>query len=325
MASELVSFASISHAMADSSQQPIRRSSEPASSPPSSEKSVFPSFLHLRSRRSELPPNPPAEPTDPQWYDLIVDFESRAPPRVPNPPTTPPSSPALTTATRNVECSFMIALTTVIWYFGRVFRLDAFLLLFYPLPTMYISSKWGPYYANLTLISTLVFIFLIVGPIYAQLFFLNSGLLILAYSYTLHLNWTFLPVLLAGAAAKAIGLFLNVKWVSFILKHNSWKYLTEQTRALLISISNFINWITRSSALSAPSLSAIQIGIVTIITLHSLYHVFCTLLVTSLFLRKLSQQGRLKKVPPQVPGMEWLIKRSQAAQGPKQSTSAPPD
>lgn len=316
MASESLSFATLTHARADSSQQPFQPSTQPSSAPPSSKKRFSLPSLHLRSRRSHLEPKPPAAPTDSEWYDLILEFESRAPRRIPNPPTTPPSSQGLTTATRNVECAFMIAITTVVWYLGRVFRLDAFLLLFYPLPTMYISSKWGPYYANLTLISTLVFIFLIVGPIYAQLFFLNSGLLILAYSYTLHLNWPFLPVLLSGAAAKALGLILNLKWVSFILKHNSWKYLTEQTRALLVSISNFINWITKSSALSAPSLPAIQIGIITIITLHSLYHVFCTLLVSSLFLRKLSQQGRLKKVPPRVPGLEWLLQRSQAAEGP---------
>lgn len=205
----------------------------------------------------------------------------------------------------------MTALSTAIWHAGRVFRLDSLLLLFYPIPTMYVAARWGLHSANVTLITTVLFIFITVGPFYAKAFVLNSGLLAAAYARGLWYRWPFAGLLMAGACAKMVGLFLGLKWSSLILGFDAWSVVTEQTKALLGAIIAAINWLARRQLLSPPGLGAVRSAVAAVLALHSLYHVFCTLLVATLFLRLAAKEGRLERPPPNVPGLEWLIQRSE--------------
>lgn len=47
-----------------------------------------------------------------------------------------------------------------------------------------------------------------------------------------------------------------------------------------------------------------------VIGLQSVYHVFCKLVVATLFLRDQKMGSELQKLPPDIPGLEYLIERN---------------
>lgn len=204
----------------------------------------------------------------------------------------------------------MTALTTAVWFVGRVLRLDSLLLLFYPIPSMYIAARWGVKASDVSLFTTVLFIAITVGPFYAKSFVLNSALLAATYARGLWYGWPFWALLLAGACAKAMGLLIGLKWMSLILRYDAWVVVTQQTSGLLHAVVRGVNWVARRKLLHAPGMTAVKWGVGAVVVLHAVYHVFCTLLVATLLLRAAVKEGRLERVPPRVPGLEWLIQRS---------------
>lgn len=176
---------------------------------------------------------------------------------------------------------------------------------------MYIAARWGVKASDISLMTTILFIAITVGPFYAKAFVLNSALLAATYARGVYYGWPFCALLLAGACAKAVGLLIGVKWMSLILRYDAWAVLTEQTRGLLGAMAHAVNWVARRELLHAPGLAAVRWAVGVVMALHALYHVFCTLVVASLLMRAAVKEGRLERVPPRVPGLEWLIERSE--------------
>lgn len=287
-----------------------------ASINPSSKPSPTSSPSKPPKRRFRLPFLPSPKPNRPppvpasEWRALIAEFESRAPPRVAPSRPSLPSDPSFRSTYSLVECAFMTALTTAMWYFGRVLKLDVFLMLLYPIPTMYISAKWGMWQATVTLGASVVFIFLTVGPLYAVLYMLNSGLLAWVYAKGVCDGWRFWKLLLGGGIAKGIGLTLMLKLTGSILKYDVWKAVTLQTKLMLEGMVRAIMWLLRRKGEFVVSLGMVHWGVGAVIVLHSVYHVFCTLVMATLFLRDQKMRGELEKTPPTIPGLEYLIERS---------------
>lgn len=202
----------------------------------------------------------------------------------------------------------MTALTATLWYFGRMLRMDAFLLLFYPLPTMYAGARFGLLYSDLTLFCSTFLIFTIMGPIYAGLFFLNTGLLTIAYSRALWYRAGWKVALLAGSVAKGVGLALQLAWVSVILRYNAWKAAALQVTIMLRFFGKVVNKIAGRVVCGEPGVKTVQVGLSVVVALHSFYHVMFTLITIALLLKKLGPQ--LVREPPEVPGVSWLLKRS---------------
>ncbi|PXF47625.1 hypothetical protein BWQ96_02604 [Gracilariopsis chorda] len=256
--------------------------------------------------RSSVPPKRKA--TAEEWHELIREFEERSGGSKVVPPDKPILNPAQFESLPYIECAYMTALATVLWYLGRMLRLDAFLLLFYPLPTMYIASKYGLSFATCTILSTLFFVFTIVGPFFAVTYLLNTGLLTAVYARAIWFRLGWRATLLSGAAAKAVGLCLQLLFITPILRYNAWKAVTEQVTLLLENSIKLLKFVGIS--LTAPSIGAVQIAIIIVIVLHCIYHVFFTLLMANIFLRRIEEEVELKRSPPSMPFVDALIRNA---------------
>lgn len=272
-------------------------------------------FVQNRSHVQIPSPQKAAKPaaTDEEWRELILEFEQRADDKY-DPSTRPPPGKiglveeAQFESLPYVFCGAMTALTASLWFFGRILRLDAFLLLFYPLPSMYIASRFGLRFADLTLICSVFFIFTVMGPLYAGLYFLNTGLLVMVYARALWYRWDWKWTLLGGGVAKGVGLALQLAWVSVILRYNAWKAASIQVTAMLRFMGIFFNKIVRRSVFGEPGMAAVQTGLSVVVALHSFYHVFFTLVFISILLTRL--RAKLVREPPAVPGVAWFLKRA---------------
>lgn len=265
------------------------------------------------SRRSEENLDPP-RPSREEWRELILEFEQRADDKYAASSTPPPPgrigrvNPAQFESFPYVSCAAMAALTTLLWWMGRMLRLDAFVMLFYPLPTMYAAARFGLQYSDLTLICSIFLIFTILGPIYAGFFFLNTGLLTITYSRVLWYNMGWKVALFAGGIAKGIGLALQLAWVSVILRYNAWKAAALQVTLMLRFFGNVINKIAGKAICGEPGVKAVQGGLSVIVALHSFYHVLFTLIVIAILLKKVEHE--LVRKPPEVPGLRWMLKKA---------------
>ncbi|CAN8066802.1 unnamed protein product [Agarophyton chilense] len=246
--------------------------------------------------------------TDADWEKLIIEFEERSGGTKVVPPDSPILNPKQYETLPYLECAYMTALTTVLWYLGRVFRLDAVLLLFYPLPTIYIASKYGLKFADWTIMSVLFFVFTIVGPLFAITYFLNTGLLTIVYARALWWRFGWFAALLFGAAAKAVGLCLQLLFISPILRYNAWKAVVEQVTILLQNMAKLLGAV--GIKMMAPTASAVQIALIIVIAFHSLYHVFFTLLMSSIVLRRIEADVELKRSPVKMPLVDALIRNA---------------
>lgn len=204
----------------------------------------------------------------------------------------------------------MAALTTALWFIGRVLRLDALLMLLYPLPTMYIAARWGLGCSDLCLCAGTFLIFTLLGPLFAQSYFLNTGLLASTYARCLWYRWSFWPTLLAGATAKAVGLVTQLAWVSIMLRYSAWDAVTIQVTQMIAGLCTLVNRLCGRIVWATPGLGAVQIGVAVVVALHSLYLVFFTLLTSALFLKGIQRQHRIARAPPEVPGLRWLLRRA---------------
>lgn len=259
----------------------------------------------LKGSRTQSRGPPKRKATAEEWHNLIKEFEERSGGSTAVPPDKPILNPEQFESLPYIESAYMTALATVLWYLGRMLRLDAFLLLFYPLPTMYIASRYGLNFATYTILSTLFFVFTIVGPFFAVTYLLNTGLLTAVYSGAIWFRLGWRGTLLSGAAAKAVGLCLQLLFITPILRHNAWKAVTEQVTLILENLIKLLNFVGIS--FTAPSIGAVQIAIIVVIALHSIYHVFFTLLMANIFLRRIGEEVELKRSPPSMPLVDALI------------------
>lgn len=259
--------------------------------------------------------------TPEEWEVLKQEFDARANAGAQSLPTRQPIdstgkiapylNPEQFVMLPYIESSVMAAMTVVLWMLGRHLQLDAFLLLFYPIPNMYIASRWGLSHADRTLKATFFVMFVSMGPMYAFQYMFNSGLLTYAYTRSLWYRWKWQQSLLIGAAAKAVGLALMFVSASAMLQYNAWELLTDQITMLLTSCLTMLSKLPLIPAFAAPSQSAVSVGLVVIICLHSMYHVFCTWLMSALVLIKVAERAPLKRVPREVPVLYRLLRRAQ--------------
>lgn len=284
-----------------------RRTNNRFSSPPSSSSSsLTPSTIPLSAKGdTSAEDNDELETT---LQTLEAQHEQAQIPRFS--PRQPYLNPAQFEMLPYVESAFMAALAYSLWFLGRLLRLDALLLLFYPLPNMYIAARWGLEHSDRTLGALLLVLFTHMGPFYAKLYLFNSGMLTYTYTRALWYGWSWPIALLAGAFAKAVGLVVSLFWLSLILKHNPWAILTEQVQMLLGGLCSLLRRLPLLGFIGAPSALQVQIGIVVIIAIHSLYHVFCTLFVSTLFLVKVAEKAPLARVPKDMPFILKLLRRT---------------
>jgi Predicted membrane protein (DUF2232) len=273
-----------------------------------------------------------SSPSVEEWQELIVEFEERhkqaqsgvAPSSLDSdgeddeddPYLKPPEgrplgreNPALYEQLPVVESAMMTAATAVMWFYGRVIRLDSLIMLFYPLPGFYIMMRWGPYYGNITALTSCMLIMGLLGPLYGTSYVLNTGLLAFAFGNALWYRWHWLLAILAGSFAKLVGIVLQIALTSALLHYNAWAIIGNQVKGLVDGIGTTVCRVLGRSAFVGPSISQVQFWVVVFLALHSAFHVVFTHLSSTMILDRLYDDGKLKRAPRMVPFLYWLKAR----------------
>lgn len=250
------------------------------------------------ARAKDEPPRPRHD-----WEGLIQEFENRAhvtefashppPPGVPLDEEDPEQFEMLPV----VESAACTALTFMFWNLGKIWRLDSFLLLFYPIPMFFITMRWGPKVGDVVLFTTLFSILTMMGPLYCILYFLNTGIMAMVFSRALYHRWHWLPGVLAGGVAKGVGLALQFTWMSGIIRYNSWTMIAEQVKIMVESIMRAGYAIARAKSPPVLALGHVQVAIGVVLVLHSILHVLFTYLTSTMLLDRIGDDIKLKRKP----------------------------
>lgn len=206
-----------------------------------------------------------------------------------------------------VETSAMTAATLVLWFLGRALQLDSFLILIYPFPSLFIWMRWGPRYGRMMFITTITIILTFMGPLFALTFGLNTGILSLALGTAMWYQWHWVFAILAGCAAKFVGLIINVSWTSAMLRTNTWQLVGEQVKTMIDTAGSVAFRLFRNgAAFQGPSHSQVQLGVALLVAIHSLFHVMLTHMSTTMILDRMYSQGILARTPRLVPWISFL-------------------
>ncbi len=237
------------------------------------------------------------------WEGLIAEFEARAASsELPSEP--PPPGVILRDENEEefellpvVETAACTALTLCMWYLGRIFRLDSFLLLFYPIPMFFVTMRWGPQTGDRVLVSTLIVVLTMMGPLYSILYFFNTGIMALVFSRVLWNRWHWLPSILAGGFAKGVGLAFQFTWMSGIVRYNAWTLIAEQVKILVDTTVGGLFGILKITKVPSFTVRQIQIAVAIVLVLHSVLHVLFTYLASTMILDRVGESIKLKKKP----------------------------
>lgn len=256
----------------------------------------------------------PKVTTSEEWRELIYEFEERAnrgrdKPKPQN-YTAPLLNPAQFEYLSTVETAAMIALTVALWFFGRILRMDVFLLLSYPLPMMYVAARWGLSYADRGVVVILLMLSFLLGPFSSFVYFCNTGILTIAYTRCLWYRAPWQVTLLVGGFAKALGLYIQIRWVSLVLQYNSWKLIGEQVLDLVTGSVAMLNKLPFFNIVVNLQVSQIQTTILIVLILHSIYHVFFTQVLSDLIIYKAAETEKVERLPKTTPLVKFLLKRT---------------
>lgn len=260
---------------------------------------------------------PPAPRHD--WEGLIREFEARSRasdrPSLPPPPGVPldEDDPEQFEMLPVVESAGCTALTLMLWNLGKIWRLDSLLLLFYPLPMFFIALRWGPRAGDVVLFTTLFTIVTLMGPLYAILYALNTGLMALVFSRALYWRWHWAPAAVAGGLAKGAGLALQFTWMSSIVRYNSWTLVAEQVKMMVEGILRAVCMVARKQA-PVVTVEGVKVAVGIVLVLHSVLHVLFTYVAATMILDRIADSIKLKRRPRLLRVLEVLKKRAMEEQ-----------
>jgi hypothetical protein len=279
-----------------------------------------------------MDPEGDLRPTAEDWEELIIEYEERherarnklepgsrgvdrggrIDETDPEPPTGRPlgrENPDQYKQLPVVESAMMTAATAVMWYFGRVLRLDSLIMLFYPLPGFYIMMRWGSYYGNITALTTCMLIPALLGPLYGVSYVFNTGLLAFAIGNALWYRWHWLLAILVGAFAKFVGVTAQLVLTSSLLRYNAWVMIGDQVKGIVDGMGGTLYRLLGRGAFPGPSLSQVQFWVLVFLVLHSAFHVTFTHLASTMILDRLYEFGHVKRAPRLIPFLDWLKAR----------------
>lgn len=271
-----------------------------------------------KSKKKKEPVPTPQPEVQHDWGSLIAEFEMRARAKEVRSGDSPPpldaelkgeireQAPML----RHVETAAMSALTMIMWNLGRILRLDSFLLMFYPLPMLFVTMRWGIYQGRRVLLGSCFLIFTMMGPLYAGLYLLNTGIMALMLSYALYKRWPWLPTVVSSGVAKGVGLALQFTALSPILRENSWDFVALQVKVLVDKFLGTIWWVLRrQSETPTPSVLYIRYAVAIVLILHSIIHVLFTWLSATMVLDRVGESLPMEQ-KVRLPGVLEQVKKN---------------
>jgi uncharacterized protein YybS (DUF2232 family) len=191
-----------------------------------------------------------------------------------------------------VETAFLASTSALLWVINFYFPIGMLFRMLFPLPTVIAYLRWGKRPAWMTAIVAALLLGILMGPPRSIQFLVPYGFLgvVLGGLWRAKRKWS--VSLGWGLVLTTIGLIFQTVLVSLLLGTNVWVYLNQQVRGILA-------WIfERLGILIDPSLQAVQLVAIGMITFQSLLYLLLVHLVALLLMERL---GHPIPDPP-----EWL-------------------
>jgi len=170
-----------------------------------------------------------------------------------------------------VQAALMAAVSCCLWSLGRVYRLDSFLLLLYPLPPVFVALRWDARRAVQTVGVTVLLVACSLGPLYAMLYALGIGAGSAVMAVGLAARWPTAGLLAATTATKVVGVAAQVGIAGRLLGYGGWALVTTQVKAMVVGLGALAAkaGLAGPGGWAAPSSRTIGVAVATVLTVHS--------------------------------------------------------
>lgn len=180
-----------------------------------------------------------------------------------------------------VETAFLASTSALLWIINFYFPIGMLFRLLFPLPTVIAYLRWGKRPAWMTAIVAALLLGILMGPPRSIQFFIPFGCLGVLLGglwrakrpWSVSLGW--------GLLLTTLGLFFQTTLVSLLLGINLWLYVNQQVRGILA-------WVfEKLGLLIDPSIQAVQLVALGMITFQALLYLFLVHLVAVLLMQRL--------------------------------------
>ena len=180
-----------------------------------------------------------------------------------------------------VESALFASATGLLYLISGILRVESYLAMFFPLPTIVVAGRWGVRPAFRSLGATLMLIGVLAGPVWALAFLTVHGAVgaALAWGFRRQLPWT--GSIGAATAVRAIGIFLGVQVSSWLMGENLMALVIGQVHAMAEHTCSTLGFAQQ------PSLGVVGLFLVVVVGVNSLCYVFLVHCLYSLILHRL--------------------------------------
>eukprot|EP00899_Mesostigma_viride_P006313 jgi/Mesvir1/15683/Mv03274-RA.2 len=119
-----------------------------------------------------------------------------------------------------VECAMLAAASGLLFFLSSLIRIESYMGMLFPLPTVIAGARWGPRAALRTMVTSALLLFLLAGPVKAALYLLLHGLIavVLGALWSKGVPWP-LSVALC-TAVRFVGILGTLNVMSWLLQEN---------------------------------------------------------------------------------------------------------
>lgn len=223
-----------------------------------------------------------------------------------------------------VEAALMAAVGCCLWSLGRVYRLDSFLLLLYPLPPVFVALRWDTRRAVQTVGVTIMLVACSLGPLYAFLYAIGIGSLGVVMAAGLAGRWPTPLLLAATTATKVAGVAVQVSIAARLLGFGGWSLVTAQVRAMLAGLGVVAAkaGLVGAGGWPAPSAATVAVAVGGVLAVHSALLCFFSATTCMMLADAAADWGYLRRRPR----MMWFLaalKRNAARAGAERGVRSP--
>jgi uncharacterized protein YybS (DUF2232 family) len=195
-----------------------------------------------------------------------------------------------------VETAFLASTSALLWILNFYFPIGPLFRMMFALPTAIAYLRWGKRAGWMTAVVAALLLGVLMGPPRGLLFFIPYGLLgvLLGGLWRAKASWAY--SFGWGVLLMNIGVVFQAIFASLLSGTNLWIYINQQVRGLL-------SWgFERLGLLVDPSLAAVQVVAVVLMTIQALGYLLLVHLVALLLMERLGHP-----IPDPPPWLQALI------------------
>ena len=190
-----------------------------------------------------------------------------------------------------VESALFASATGLLYLVSGLLRVESYLAMFFPLPTIVVAGRWGVRPALRSLGATLMLIGVLAGPVRALAFLAVHGAVggALAWAFRRQLPWS--ASITAASLVRAIGIFFGVQVSSWLMGENLTALVIGQVHAMAEHMCSTLGFAQQ------PSVGVIALFLVVVVGVNSCCYVFLVHCLYTLILYRLGLKAVVTTPP----------------------------